>query len=244
MNDVWKSGDGRTWLLADSSARWGARACHTSVVLRDTMWVIGGADWRGTVYSDVWKSGDGDSWILVTDTAAWGPKFTHGSVVLGDSMWVIGGGAYFPQLGNDVWCSADGDSWLQANAAARWKPRRHVTALAYRDRIWVMAGDTSPGLYTGSNDVWFSEVVPGIEERPSEATDSRREATVVRGMLFLGVDSRQNTAYRVELLDATGRRAMDLHPGANDVSALSPGVYVCRLAAGAESRAVRLVKVQ
>jgi len=51
-------------------------------------------------------------------------------------------------------------------------------------------------------------------------------ATLVRGVLVLGVvGSRQNTGYRAELLDATGRKVLDLHPGANDVRALAPGVY-------------------
>ena len=30
------------------------------------------------------------------------------------------------------------------------------------------------------------------------------------------------------LLDATGRKVLDLHPGANDVRALAPGVYFVR----------------
>ena len=30
---------------------------------------------------------------------------------------------------------------------------------------------------------------------------------------------------RAELTDAAGRKAMDLRPGANDVSRLAPGVY-------------------
>jgi hypothetical protein len=39
------------------------------------------------------------------------------------------------------------------------------------------------------------------------------------------VDSRQNTGYRGELLDASGRKVMGLAPGPNDVSRLAPGVY-------------------
>ncbi len=53
-------------------------------------------------------------------------------------------------------------------------------------------------------------------------------ATIIRRVLSLQVDSRQQSAYRVELLNATGRKVMDLGPGANDVRALAPGVYFVR----------------
>jgi len=44
------------------------------------------------------------------------------------------------------------------------------------------------------------------------------------------------------LLDACGRKVMDLHPGANDVRALAPGVYFVRTAqAQAQAQAVRKV---
>jgi hypothetical protein len=33
------------------------------------------------------------------------------------------------------------------------------------------------------------------------------------------------------LLDSSGRKVLDLHPGANDVRALAPGVYFVRDAA-------------
>jgi DNA-binding beta-propeller fold protein YncE len=68
--------------------------------------------------------------------------------------------------------------------------------------------------------------------------------TVVRGVLVLGaVGSRQNIGHRAELLDATGREVMDLVPGANDVRALSPGVYFVREPASGERSAVSVRKV-
>ena len=36
------------------------------------------------------------------------------------------------------------------------------------------------------------------------------------------------TEDRVELLDVSGRRAMELRPGPNDVRGLAPGVYFVR----------------
>jgi hypothetical protein len=56
-------------------------------------------------------------------------------------------------------------------------------------------------------------------------------------VLVLGVvGSRENMAYRAELLDAAGQKVLDLHAGANDVSRLSPGVYFVRSEPSAASR--------
>lgn len=60
---------------------------------------------------------------------------------------------------------------------------------------------------------------------PSGAFRSR--ASIVRGVLRMG-DSRQGTGYGAELLDAAGRKVMELYPGANDVYGLAPGVYFVR----------------
>jgi len=68
----------------------------------------------------------------------------------------------------------------------------------------------------------------GVEESQPQATGHKPQATVVRGVLDLEVDSRQQAEYRAELLDASGRKVMDLKPGANDVRALAPGVYFVR----------------
>jgi len=82
----------------------------------------------------------------------------------------------------------------------------------------------------------------GVEESSKpQAPSVKPGLTVVRGVLVLGaVDSRQNTGYRAELLDAAGRKAADLHPGANDVSRLGPGVYFIH-DAQAQAQAVRKV---
>jgi len=78
----------------------------------------------------------------------------------------------------------------------------------------------------------------GVEETPSAEVRTTNAATIVRGVLVLGgVDSRQNTVYRAELLDAAGRKVMELMPGANDVRGLAPGVYFCHLTANSASSA-------
>ena len=49
---------------------------------------------------------------------------------------------------------------------------------------------------------------------------------------------------RAALPDVSGRKVLDLHPGANDLRALAPGVYFVREAqAQAQAQAIRKVVV-
>jgi YVTN family beta-propeller protein len=66
----------------------------------------------------------------------------------------------------------------------------------------------------------------GVEESFRSRTTSRKpQATVVRGVLRLQGERTQNSGHRAELLDVAGRKVLELRTGANDVRALSPGVY-------------------
>jgi len=93
--------------------------------------------------------------------------------------------------------------------------------------------DTALGRRYGVERLWgrFGDVT-GVRQADSRQTRSARGGgTVVRGVLNLEAYGRQHTAYRAELLDVSGRRVLDLHPGANDVSRLAPGVYFVRAVA-------------
>ncbi len=101
------------------------------------------------------------------------------------------------------------------------------------DRIWGQMNPTPGG---------------GIEETMNDERVAMNVGpTIIRGVLVLNaVDSRQNAVYRAELVDAAGRKVMDLRPGANDVRALAPGVYfVCEKpqAVSPKPQAVRKVVV-
>jgi hypothetical protein len=91
----------------------------------------------------------------------------------------------------------------------------------------------------------YFEQVTGITEQAMnyERGTMNVGPTIVRGVLVLGAaGSRQQTAERTELLDAAGRKIAELHSGANDVSALSPGVYFVR-DARAQTQATRKVVI-
>jgi hypothetical protein len=75
----------------------------------------------------------------------------------------------------------------------------------------------------------------GVEDTPGAEVRTRDFCpTVVRGVLVLnGLGTRSELSdnsvmSRAALLDIGGRQVMDLKPGANDISHLSPGVYFVR----------------
>jgi hypothetical protein len=77
----------------------------------------------------------------------------------------------------------------------------------------------------------------------TEARMTNRGATLVRGVLFLNGDCpRTGTVPKTVLLDISGRKVLDLTPGANDVRSLAPGVYFVR-AVSRELSAVSCHKV-
>jgi hypothetical protein len=72
---------------------------------------------------------------------------------------------------------------------------------------------------------FYGERVGVEEDRWPSACGSNSTATIVRGVLFLTGDRRQKTKDHAALLDAAGRKVMELQPGPNDVRHLGPGVY-------------------
>ena len=77
----------------------------------------------------------------------------------------------------------------------------------------------------------------GIGEQPPVLLDAPKQSTtVVRGVLELapGGPGQSTTVF---LLDISGRKVMDLHPGPNDVSRFDAGVFFIRdLASGVSGR--------
>jgi hypothetical protein len=88
--------------------------------------------------------------------------------------------------------------------------------------------------YSSADGVWLAHGVDivGQSEEPREPTANgfQPTASVIRSVLFLPRDMTElpcnsDRVPRPTLLDAAGRAALTLHPGANDVSKLAPGVY-------------------
>ena len=80
----------------------------------------------------------------------------------------------------------------------------------------------------GQHRIWFATNNPSaVVERERQPGSTRPIATVVRGVLFLA-ERLSSSASTSALLDISGRKVMELRPGANDVRALAPGVYFIR----------------
>jgi len=101
------------------------------------------------------------------------------------------------------------------------------TALAVTPRAFTI-GDSAPGV---------------VESHKPQAPSPKLGATVICGLLDLPRDMTElpgnsDRVPRPVLLDAAGRKVMDLHAGVNDVGRLAPGVYFVR---EAQAQAVRKI---
>jgi hypothetical protein len=135
--------------------------------------------------------------------------------------------------------------------------RRHVAFVntdstlhyAYKDTRWhfftvpevtgvrlcdmVLTDDCQPIIaYTTYDAVSVArgvDVAGQSEERQEPTGHSPQlSATLVRGVLWQKAYGTRQTAYRAELLDATGRTVLEVKAGPNDVSGLAPGIYFVR----------------
>jgi hypothetical protein len=112
--------------------------------------------------------------------------------------------------------------------------------LVYQDWTGTLGGKT----YTALRVWGMLDPNPGITQSPKlQATSHKLEATIVRGVLHMPVATGLKPQ-AASLLDISGRKVMDLQPGANDVRALAPGVYFVReTQAQAQEQAVRRVVI-
>ncbi|HTW91452.1 MAG TPA: hypothetical protein VMH22_07045 [bacterium] len=178
-----------------------------------------------------------------------------------------GGRLKFDQ--DSVWPAEVRDAAVQVDSAGReqiaFVSPDSVLRFAYKDTRWHFR--QVPGVTTATccdlaldetgqpviafedtGGLWLAhgaDMLGAGESPKSQASRHKLAATVVRGVLMLGAaDSRQQTEGRGALLDAAGRRVMELHAGANDVSRLARGVYFVReVQAQAQAQAVRKVVV-
>jgi hypothetical protein len=174
----------------------------------DTLWTrtYGGT---GADYGySVWQTSDGG--YIVAGTTRISPLFDINAQLVrtsssGDTLWTTkyGGGA--EDRGNSVQQTLDGG--------------------------YAVAGYTN-SFGAGNYDVYLIKTdangSAGVEERQTPPARSVTPgATIIRGVLRME-DRGQKTGDRAELLNAAGRKVMELRPGANDVRALAPGVYFVR----------------
>ena len=170
FNEVWKSADrGVTWRQVATTPRYPARSDHSSAVLGDNLYLIGGTLNLSDPNDEIWRSTDlGATWTRVPETIedVVGPvrfrRNGHASVVVGNRAYVIGG---FPLSGagfnysDDVWQSptpiSAAGNWTQVvPSGTRFSARRDHSAVVLNGAIYVMGGYGNDFKKLG--DVWKS----------------------------------------------------------------------------------------
>ena len=159
VNDVWSSTDGMIWAEETVSGgfdEWEARAGHTSVVVNNRLWLIGGkkrlSSGTELPMNDVWSTSDGLTWTEEVSSAVWGARHGHSSALFNGLIYVLGGSDGTSLLA-DNWASADGINWSAVTSTGtKWSARERHKTVVFQNKLWVVGG--FDGNYL--NDVWSS----------------------------------------------------------------------------------------
>jgi hypothetical protein len=244
-NDRGASWGAPTRIVADSGFCEGA-----SIAARDSFVHMVWRDDSGYPYRLYYKrsSNGGSSWepdrVLIDDTShARGPSIA----VSGTRVHVVwqsdrtGTNHLYYCYSSDDGLTWSPDTCLSASASVAFRPSIAVSGPTLH-LVWYDERD-------GNDEIYYKRNPSGNAGIGEESTPRVREllatcclppaATIVRGVLFLSGASSPAPQAPSRLLDISGRKVLALHPGPNDVSRLSPGVYFVREAqAQAQAQAV------
>jgi len=119
------------------------------------------------------------------------------------------------------------------------------------DSAWILLIAYGPGWQYTESRIPISIVRSGVaEQRRTTPARAVRTPTVVGDVLWVGRIGDSPFCGRTVpvLLDISGRKVMDLSPGPNDISRLSPGVYFVKEESpripGSEGPSVRKIAIQ
>ena len=149
------------------SADFSKRFSHTSAVLNNKIWVIGGFTPEGR-NNEVWSSTNGVAWELVADSAGFVERSNHSSVVFDGKLWVIAGRTGASEYSNDVWYSENGKDWELATASAGFTGRYRHSTVVFDNKLWVIGGFNQEDLL--QKDVWYS--TDGIDWNQTPVSDN------------------------------------------------------------------------
>jgi hypothetical protein len=179
---------------------------------------------------------NGGEFLAPGDTVAvkWAVEprtFDHGALLLSTD-------------GGNTFVTTIKDSIPPNDSLVRWGPVPQLSCSLCRIKFEVKdsLGATLVSDASYRNFTIDSVLTSVAENRPEPGTEARPEPTVVRGVLVLPVSPRPRVSESPCLLDACGRKVLELRPGANDIRMLAPGVYFVR-EAQAQAQPVRKVVV-
>jgi hypothetical protein len=217
--------------------------CGQPHVVADTQHVV--CDYSGSMQASG-STTMTEARILYTMPDTWGPRVPvtkfdslHVSELNGNNLAISPDGrVHIALMVYDLALMADGILYgFSSDHGASWSDRERVNEDSVDNQSDPdIAVDSAGFAYllwqdgrSNRQEIWFSTNNPlGVEDSPKPQAPSRKpSATIVSRVLFL--DGRPNSSPSTSCLqDISGRRVLDLKPGANDLSGLAPGVYFVR----------------
>ncbi len=140
-----------------------------------------------------------------------------------------------------AWTTRDTMPVVSYNWGARWAEAEAVTdSTGWAEGLVSESDGRMHALFrTRSHYSVYRLERPGIEEQVTPETFRLNQtATVVRNVLLVSHSVFDTCHSEFALRDITGRKVAELHPGANDVRHLAPGVYFVRNETTAKSAKV------
>jgi photosystem II stability/assembly factor-like uncharacterized protein len=151
----------------------------------------------------------------------------------------------FPTLTTGYVVGASGDVYKTTDQGESWFLQPSGTA-EFLNSVQFPVDDQT-GYAVGRNGTIIKTTDGGggvAETKNDDRVTMNVGPSIVHGVLLLGDCPRTGTVPKAVLLDICGRKVLDFHLGANDVSRLAPGVYFVSeepQAASHKSQAVRKV---
>jgi hypothetical protein len=148
----------------------------------------------------------------------------------------------FPTLTTGYVVGASGDVYKTTDQGESWFLQPSGTAEFLNSVQFPVDDQTGYAVGRNGTIIKTTDGGGGVEEMPNaDVRAPNLRATIVRGVLFLPPSSL--SLHPSSLLSIDGRKVLDLHPGANYVSYLAPGVYFVSQASSVMRRASSVTKV-
>ncbi|MCX6842928.1 MAG: hypothetical protein NTX53_11675 [candidate division WOR-3 bacterium] len=186
--------------------------------------VAAGIDLRDTILYVVTSNGSEDVLLSLSVANPTAPYVLDSVVVPGimHDVVVVDTIAYCAGYRTDMIAVNVADPSVLRVIGSVWSPPGWVRRLVY----------SPPHIYAccvGAGVCILETLQTAVAEpKQVDGEQARKGASVVRGVLFTPEARGEKREARSELRDISGRKVAELHPGANDVRRLSPGVYFIR----------------
>jgi len=196
--------------------------------------LLGNASW---VYDLCWAQPNGMVYAVTYDCDSLiGIDCSTDSVVFSIYVGEYPRAVCYNAINNRVYCANGGSLSVSVVDCSPLRVVREITVGELpRALAWDPATNrTFVANYLSSSISVLRDSAGGVEESKKGEVRSDEAATVVRGVLYVGLGTRsdlpgrKSVMSRAVLLDASGRRVMELQAGPNDVGHLAPGVYFVR----------------